>query len=74
MAACTGKTDTLFGKNNMTPLPTPLDFWYGYAPSIMEFMAMIVFAFWWILAIGAAFLLIGLVALAVFLVHVWMNK
>lgn len=58
----------------MTPLPTPLDFWYGYAPTIMEFMAMIVFAFWWILAIGVAFLLIGLIALIVFLVHLWMNK
>ena len=32
---------------------------------------MIVFAFWWILAIGVALFLIGIVALIVFIVRLW---
>jgi hypothetical protein len=38
----------------MAPLPSPLNFWYGYAPSLLEFISMGVFAFWWLLAICVA--------------------
>jgi hypothetical protein len=50
----------------MTSLLDPTTIIIGWAPSLIEFISMVVFAFWWLLAIGIAGGVLAIVAAIVF--------
>ncbi len=45
----------------------PFFWWFGAAPTLMQFISMVSYAFWWILAI-----LIALIALFIIFLIVWL--